>query len=461
MNPTTNEAGKLFPFVVCEGWHRFTVPPQDLPGDSLCMVLFDQETSMLSALQLGYGQAQWFADDSAFNRIEELHKLPVDSVGKLIQLQGWKFRPCDRRPDWAPLDTTNEPQDGIPCVILTESGPAGGQPSKLELDGALTARGVIEEAIKVARQLRAFVDFSFEGVEQQVCWTSNVDAILALHERSRDHRKLPEERERALVERVLTEQQQADTLRQALEVIAVGDATNAKVVATAALQEAGIWVKTDRKPAVADQGALADQAYAEYNFGDQVEVTDASSWEYSTPGFERTRKVYVETEREDDGPAPRWALTFTARFNPVDGSLCEAYAIDSKGQIWGSMPGRTKPEVQFTRRLMLLPSGRFITDEQGRKIAEMFQPGDSPAEREAIKSRILGSFNALPSLVGVLLRADKEGALWQALYNEGITDAYDAALSEAVKALGDEGIATVAHLYELDAEVIRAKIDAV
>lgn len=117
------------------------------------------------------------------------------------------------------------------------------------------------------------------------------------------------------------------------------------------------------------------------------------------------------------------------------------------------------PEVQSMRRLMLMPSGRFITDEQGRKVAEMFQPGDSPAEREAIKSRIVGSFNALPSLVGVLLRADKEGALWQALYNEAITDAYDAALSDAVKALGDEGVATVAHLYELDVEVIRAKIE--
>jgi hypothetical protein len=84
---------------------------------------------------------------------------------------------------------------------------------------------------------------------------------------------------------------------------------------------------------------------------------------------------------------------------------------------------------------------------------------DSPAEREAIKRRIVGSFNALPTLVGVLLRADKEGALWHALYNEGITDAYDDALSEAVKALGDEGIATVAHRYELDPEAVRSKVE--
>lgn len=107
--------------------------------------------------------------------------------------------------------------------------------------------------------------------------------------------------------------------------------------------------------------------------------------------------------------------------------------------------------------MTLMPSGRFITDDRHRKVAEMFQPGSSPAEAEAIKMRIVGSFNALPDLVGVLLRADKEGALWQALYDEGITDAYDESLSEAVKALGREGIATVAHRYELDLGVILAK----
>jgi len=37
--------------------------------------------------------------------------------------------------------------------------------------------------------------------------------------------------------------QTVDTLRRALEIIAVGDATNAKTVAEAALQESGIWEK--------------------------------------------------------------------------------------------------------------------------------------------------------------------------------------------------------------------------
>lgn len=108
---------------------------------------------------------------------------------------------------------------------------------------------------------------------------------------------------------------------------------------------------------------------------------------------------------------------------------------------------------------ILKPSGRFITDEQGRKVAEIFQPGDSPAEQEAIKRRLLGSFNMLPAMVGVLLRLDKDGTLRQALDNEGMSDAYADVLLESVKVLGDEGVALVAHRYELDPAVIRAKVD--
>lgn len=85
-----------------------------------------------------------------------------------------------------------------------------------------------------------------------------------------------------------------------------------------------------------EQAVLADQAFAKYYFGEGVEVKDMSGWEYTTPGNERTRKVYVETAREDDGPAPRWTLTFNVRFND-DGSLAEAYAIDAKGAMWGTL----------------------------------------------------------------------------------------------------------------------------
>jgi hypothetical protein len=79
----------------------------------------------------------------------------------------------------------------------------------------------------------------------------------------------------------------------------------------------------------------ADAAFESFNFGDGVEVTDTDSWEYTTPGLERSRKVYVETEREDDGPAPRWTLSFTVRFNEA-GDVVEAYALDEKGQFWGN-----------------------------------------------------------------------------------------------------------------------------
>lgn len=84
-----------------------------------------------------------------------------------------------------------------------------------------------------------------------------------------------------------------------------------------------------------DLGAVADQAFAEYNFGEGVYVTDSSGWEYTTPGHERTRKVYVETDPEDDGPAPRWSLNFTVRFDPETCALSEVYAMDDKGQVWG------------------------------------------------------------------------------------------------------------------------------
>ncbi|KGG86194.1 hypothetical protein P245_20975 [Comamonas thiooxydans] len=87
-----------------------------------------------------------------------------------------------------------------------------------------------------------------------------------------------------------------------------------------------------------DQAALADQAFADYDFGEGVTVTDTGNWEYLDPGHERSRKVYVETEREDDGPAPRWTLNFNVRFNEADGSLAEAYALDQAGQPWGRMP---------------------------------------------------------------------------------------------------------------------------
>ncbi|PZP74249.1 MULTISPECIES: hypothetical protein [Delftia] len=85
------------------------------------------------------------------------------------------------------------------------------------------------------------------------------------------------------------------------------------------------------------QATAADRAFENYYFGNGVEVAEVAGWEYTTPGYERTRKVYVETEIEDDGPAPRYTLNFTVRFDPATGALVEATATDSKGQTWGTL----------------------------------------------------------------------------------------------------------------------------
>lgn len=74
----------------------------------------------------------------------------------------------------------------------------------------------------------------------------------------------------------------------------------------------------------------ADSIYQNYCFGDGVQVAGQDGWEYTTPGDVWTRKVYVETE---DSEASQ-KLDFTIRFGTGDAP--EAYAIDSKGNIWGT-----------------------------------------------------------------------------------------------------------------------------
>lgn len=99
-----------------------------------------------------------------------------------------------------------------------------------------------------------------------------------------------------------------------------------------------------------DQKALADAAFSGYDFGDGVTVTDTSGWEYTAPGHERSCKVYVETPGEDDGPAPRWILNFTVRFDPQTGLVADAYALDTKGEIWGCMPVDTSDPVKVVNQ---------------------------------------------------------------------------------------------------------------
>ena len=59
------------------------------------------------------------------------------------------------------------------------------------------------------------------------------------------------------------------------------------------------------------------------------------------------------------------------------------------------------------------------------------------------------AMTALIDLTGVLLRANAEGGLWLALNNEGITDAYMQSVTEALKVLGQQGIAEMERRYDI------------
>lgn len=93
-----------------------------------------------------------------------------------------------------------------------------------------------------------------------------------------------------------------------------------------------------RKDAVLDldRNAAAKQAFERYDFGG--EVSEMGGWEYCSNDSVRTCTVYLETEREDDGPAPRWRLTFTVQFDPSTDQITDVYAIDDRGSIWGHLP---------------------------------------------------------------------------------------------------------------------------
>ena len=88
---------------------------------------------------------------------------------------------------------------------------------------------------------------------------------------------------------------------------------------------------------------------AEYDVGEGVMVTGASGWEYTTPDHERTCKVYVKTELQNAGPAPRCVLSFTVLFAPAIGALANASATDDNEQEWGKMaqgmPLHTSPRL--------------------------------------------------------------------------------------------------------------------
>jgi len=86
---------------------------------------------------------------------------------------------------------------------------------------------------------------------------------------------------------------------------------------------------------------------------------------------------------------------------------------------------------------------------------EVPPPADGPASGASAHTGVQA---ALSTLLGVLLRADQQGGLWQALFNEGITDAYDPALDAALSVLGEDAVADIAHRYDLDRDALLERL---
>ncbi len=80
--------------------------------------------------------------------------------------------------------------------------------------------------------------------------------------------------------------------------------------------------------------AAAEAYYQGHDFGDGVEVEDSDGWEHPTPGDEWSCNVYVYPFGDDRDATKK--LGFTVRFEVGTAQVAEAYAIDSKGRIWGS-----------------------------------------------------------------------------------------------------------------------------
>jgi len=90
-----------------------------------------------------------------------------------------------------------------------------------------------------------------------------------------------------------------------------------------------------RKASVEElQALVAEQLFGSYNFGNHAMFDGVDGWQYETPGNERSRKIYLANDKEE--PATVEKGTFTVRFEPGTAIVEEAYAIDAKGNIFGS-----------------------------------------------------------------------------------------------------------------------------
>ena len=91
---------------------------------------------------------------------------------------------------------------------------------------------------------------------------------------------------------------------------------------------------------------VANAAFAEYDFATQ-NVLDASGWEFTSPGREMTRKVYVDCGPNKPSQTVNFIVTFS---NTESSSLEDVYALHSEtGEEVGRWPSQVRPEFQTTR----------------------------------------------------------------------------------------------------------------
>lgn len=79
-----------------------------------------------------------------------------------------------------------------------------------------------------------------------------------------------------------------------------------------------------------DRHEAAQEAYEAYDFGCSIE--DHDGWDAVIPGNSMSRNVYIESE--PGGPVER--VGFTVCFAPDTAEVVECYALDGKGNLFGT-----------------------------------------------------------------------------------------------------------------------------
>lgn len=81
---------------------------------------------------------------------------------------------------------------------------------------------------------------------------------------------------------------------------------------------------------------VLDKVFSYYDFGNWI-VEETSGWEYTKPGREYTRNVYVVHEDDQDKDIDTTLMHLTVVFKDNNSAeLEEAYVIDGNGNIVGS-----------------------------------------------------------------------------------------------------------------------------